>query len=108
VPCVRGLDYKASLARVMGGGLAGVIHVTQKKKICGVPTCNRPVQWSGVCGAHYRRWRNHRDLRADVPIRPFRPLGDPLATLKKVEAPSLKPGASFEETEHDSATSATA
>lgn len=36
--------------------------------ICAVPSCDRVVSCRGWCHAHYLRWRETGDVRADVPL----------------------------------------
>lgn len=39
---------------------------------CSVDTCQRRAEVRGWCSAHYTRWLNDGDVRADVPIRSYR------------------------------------
>lgn len=49
---------------------------------CSVEICDREVFARGWCAGHYQRWRNHGDLRPDVPIKQYRKRGQ-----KKKEKP---------------------
>lgn len=39
------------------------------ERICSVPSCPKLASKRGWCGAHYRRWKETGDVRADVPLR---------------------------------------
>jgi hypothetical protein len=36
---------------------------------CAVESCERPAKSRGWCHAHYQRWRNTGDVKADLPLR---------------------------------------
>lgn len=38
--------------------------------VCTVEGCGRDIRARGWCEPHYRRWKNHGDVYADVPIAP--------------------------------------
>jgi hypothetical protein len=37
-------------------------------KTCSVENCENPVTAKDLCVPHYKRWRKHGDVRADVPL----------------------------------------
>lgn len=38
------------------------------QRICSIEACEHPAHGRGWCRAHYKRWRTHGDVRADVPL----------------------------------------
>mgnify|MGYP001561542504 CR=1 FL=1 len=42
---------------------------TSISKVCSVPGCDRQSRARGLCKAHWKRWRTHGDILADVPVK---------------------------------------
>ena len=49
---------------------------------CAVEGCGRPAGPSrGLCRGHYQRFKEHGDVRADVPLRRYQPRGGTICTV---------------------------
>lgn len=48
---------------------------TTRRGLCTITACGRPRCARGWCASHYKRWRVHGAVRADVPLRSARVVG---------------------------------
>lgn len=62
-------------ARWLRTGETGSAFFTRKVKFCSVEGCGRPHSARGLCKAHQHRLERDGDIRADIPIGPYRDRG---------------------------------
>jgi 5-methylcytosine-specific restriction endonuclease McrA len=60
-----------------------------KNTPCSVSNCGREASFKGWCPPHYRRWKKHGDVRADIPIRQAIP-SDGVCSVELCERPMAK------------------